>query len=78
LLVLLDRAAWPPAIVIVAAPVAILVGWLSVGVVGGDAVGARFDPERETVLLWGVHEAFKRAVEVGQRSDPALPHRQAE
>ena len=70
LILLLYRASWLTAMIVAAAPIAFLVGWLSVNVVGGGTVGAQFDPEGRTVLLWGVHEGFKRAVERGRRPDP--------
>jgi hypothetical protein len=70
LIVVLYRASWLVALIVAYAAIAFLVGWLSVNVAGGGTVGAKFDPERRTVLLWGVHEGFKRAVERGQRPDP--------
>jgi hypothetical protein len=76
LLIVLNRS-WGPALLLIAAPIAILFGWLSDGVFGADVVGARFDPEGGTVLLWGVHEAFRRAVESGQQPDPSLRHWQS-
>ena len=50
--------------------VAFLFGFGWAWLLGCGEVGARLDPEARTVLLWGVHERFKQAVEDGQRPDP--------
>ena len=53
-------------------------GWTSVSVSGAAEVGAHLDPEAQTVLLWGVHQRFKQAVEEGQRPDPNVRYWQTQ
>lgn len=50
--------------------VAFLFGFGWAWLLGAFEVGGRLDLEARTVLLWGVHERFKQAVEDGQRPDP--------
>jgi hypothetical protein len=80
LLVVLYRVAWPFAFFGGSVLVALLFGfgWISVGVGGASQVGAHLDPEGRTVLLWGVHERFKQAVEDGQRPDPNVRYWQTQ
>ena len=72
LLIVLYRVAWPLAFYGGCALVALGfgLGWTAVSVGGVAEVGAHLDPEAQTVLLWGVHQRFKQAVEEGQRPDP--------
>jgi hypothetical protein len=72
LLVVLYRVAWPFAFLGGCALVALLFGlaWISVGQSGAAEVGAHLDPEARVIVLWGVHDRFKQAVEHGQRPDP--------
>jgi hypothetical protein len=80
LLVVLYRVAWPFAFFGGSVLVALLFGfgWISVGVGGASQVGAHLDPEGRTVLLWGVHERFRQAVEDGQRPDPNVRYWQTQ
>jgi hypothetical protein len=80
LLGILYRVAWPFAFFGGCALIAFLFGfgWISVGVRGASEVGAHLDPEARTVLLWGVHERFKQAVEDGQRPDPNVRYWQTQ
>jgi hypothetical protein len=80
LLAILYRVAWPLAFFGGCALVAFLFGfgWISVGVSGASEVGAHLDPEAQTVLLWGVHERFKQAVEDGQWPDPKVRYWQTQ
>lgn len=79
LLVVLYRVAWPFAFFGGCALIALLFGfgWISVGVAPSE-VGAQFDPEARVVLLWRVHDNFKRAVERGQRPDPNVRYWQTQ
>ena len=72
LLVVLYRIDWPLAFFGGCVLVAFLFGFAWVSLLGGGKVGARFEPEVPTVLLWGVHQRFKQAVEDGQQPDPTL------
>ena len=78
LLVVLYRIAWPFAFFGGCVLVAFLfgVGWA--WLLGVAEVGARLDPEARTVLLWGVHERFKQAVEGGQQPDPNVRYWQTQ
>jgi hypothetical protein len=80
LLALLYRVAWPLAFFGGCALIASLFGfgWISVGVHSASEVGAHFDPEGRTVLLWDVHERFRQAVEDGQRPDPNVRYWQTQ
>jgi len=80
LLVVLYRIAWPLAFLGGCALVALVfgLGWTSVSVSGAAEVGAHLDPEAQTVLLWGVHQRFKQAVEEGQRPDPNVRYWQTQ
>jgi hypothetical protein len=78
LLVVLYRIAWPLAFYGGCVLVAFLFGFAWVSLLGGGQVGAHFDPDAPTVLLWGVHERFKQAVEEGQRPDPNVRYWQTQ
>lgn len=80
LLVVLYRIAWPLAFLGGCALVALVFGfgWISVSVSGATEVGAHLDPDAQTVLLWGVHQRFKQAVEERQRPDPNLRYWQTQ
>jgi hypothetical protein len=80
LLIVLYRIAWPLAFFGGCALVALGFGfgWLSMSVGGATEVGARLEPEAEMVLLWGVHERFKQAVEEGQQPDPNVRYWQSQ
>jgi hypothetical protein len=74
LLVVLYRVAWPLALLGGCVLVALLsgLGLISAELHATGAVGAHLDPENGAVVLWGVHDRFKQAVESGQRPDPEV------
>jgi hypothetical protein len=78
LLALLYRVAWPLAFFGGCLLIAVLFGFAWVSLLGGAELGAHLDPEAQTVLLWGVHERFKQAVEDGQRPDPNVRYWQTQ
>jgi hypothetical protein len=78
LLAVLYRVAWPFAFFGGCALIAFVFGFAWVSLLGGGEVGAHLDPAARTVLLWGVHERFRQAVEDRQRPDPNVRYWQTQ